>query len=284
MNKLWLLLLIPILLVGFSCVSSDEPAAANSLTTKIQSLSDTVLKHTSVIDTLRVDVDKKATKTEIDDLSRKINNLPQGGAPSDVYTKAQVDQKVADAISALKSDQAWIKGSGAAGTSDAGKVNVTLNPASVPPIWSSPYTSGAGGFSQFTLHIVNNSTVIQYAKPLVILSSNTQLMVRKVNISMNGNGYNMYMTANMTDAGTHATTYESNINGTAGTQQVFSLQPWGSTSSSLSISPTLGFGNNVGEIYLNPGQAVDVNVNIGVLLTDLNTGQYNISAMVIPHT
>ena len=169
MNKLWLLLLIPILLVGFSCVSSDEPAAANSLTTKIQSLSDTVLKHTSVIDALRVDVDKKATKTEIDDLSRKINNLPQGGAPSDVYTKAQVDQKVADAISALKSDQAWIKGSIAsgttAGTSDAGKVNVTLNPASVPPIWSSPYTSGAGGFSQFTLHIVNNSTVIQYATP-----------------------------------------------------------------------------------------------------------------------
>jgi len=113
MNKLWLLLLIPVLIVGFACVGGDDTPAADSLTSKINSMQDTILKHTSVIDSLKADVDRKASKSEIDDLNRKINNLPQGGGtstpPADMATKAIVDQKIADAISALKADQAWIK-------------------------------------------------------------------------------------------------------------------------------------------------------------------------------
>ena len=107
-NKLWLLLLIPVLIFsGFGCVSTDAPAG-ESLASQLKALQDTVTKHTSVIDSVKADMEKKATKTEIDDLTRKVNNLPQSSAtPADVYTKAQVNQAIADAIDKLKADKPW---------------------------------------------------------------------------------------------------------------------------------------------------------------------------------
>jgi hypothetical protein len=120
MNKLWLLLLIPVILVGFACVGNDDTVAADSLSAKLAAMQATILQHTTVIDSLKVDVEKKASKSEIDDLNRKINNLPQGGTSSDVYTKAQVDEKIAAAITVIKTDQAWIKS--ATHTTDAGTV------------------------------------------------------------------------------------------------------------------------------------------------------------------
>jgi hypothetical protein len=117
MNKLWLLILVPILIfAGLACVSSDDGAAADSLSAKIAAMQATILQHTSVIDSLRSDVNNKASKSEIDDMRRTINNLPQGGStPADMATKSIVDQKIADAISALKADQAWIKSTGGTG-------------------------------------------------------------------------------------------------------------------------------------------------------------------------
>ncbi len=108
MNKLWLLLVIPILIfAGFACVSSDDGAGADSLASKLAAMQATILQHTSVIDSLKSDLNQKASKSEIDDLNRKINNLPQGGTSSDVYTKAQVDEKIAAAITALKNEKPW---------------------------------------------------------------------------------------------------------------------------------------------------------------------------------
>jgi hypothetical protein len=122
MNKLWLLILIPILILGLACVSSDDGAAADSLSAKLAAMQATILQHTSVIDSLRSEVNNKASKSEIDDMRRTISNLPQGGStPADMATKAIVDQKIADAISALKADQAWIKATtptGGGGTTD----------------------------------------------------------------------------------------------------------------------------------------------------------------------
>ena len=121
MNKLWLLLLIPIL-VSLACVSSDDGAAANPLSSQIAALTAKDASLQSLIDTVRSELSQKASKSEIDDVNRKINNLPQSGGstPADMATKAIVDQKIADAISALKADQAWIKATtptGGGGTS-----------------------------------------------------------------------------------------------------------------------------------------------------------------------
>jgi hypothetical protein len=116
MNKLWLLLVIPILIfAGLACVSSDDSGGGNSLATQIATLTakDTTLQ--AAIDAVKSDVSKKAEKSDkgvtIDDLSKRIDNLPQSGGstPADMATKTIVDQKIADAISALKADQAWIK-------------------------------------------------------------------------------------------------------------------------------------------------------------------------------
>jgi hypothetical protein len=267
MNKLWLLLLIPILLVGFSCVSSDEPAAANSLTTKIQSLSDTVLKHTSVIDTLRVDVDKKATKTEIDDLSRKINNLPQGGAPSDVYTKAQVDQKVADAISALKSDQAWIKsvpvsGGGGSGTvSDTGSVTFANNPVSIPQIFSS---SSGGNSNPWIMTIHNGSTTWQYVKAMVSLNVASGQPSSIVNdVSLMESGGNCSLTGTYLVPGNF--TFSPSNMGTVATPSVI-------------IFPISGC-NGSGEWYIGPGQTQAYNMQIQGLKTP-NPILWNVTASI----
>jgi outer membrane murein-binding lipoprotein Lpp len=115
MNKLWLLLLIPIL-VGLACVDSGGGDATNSLATQIATLTAKDASLQSSIDSTRSELNQKASKSEIDDVNRKINNLPQGGStPADMATKAIVDQKIADAISALKADQAWIKTTGGGG-------------------------------------------------------------------------------------------------------------------------------------------------------------------------
>jgi len=110
MNKLWLLLLIPFL-VSLACVGDDGAAATNSLASQIAALTAKDASLQSLIDTVRSELSQKASKSEIDDVNRKINNLPQSGGstPADMATKAIVDQKIADAISALKADQAWIK-------------------------------------------------------------------------------------------------------------------------------------------------------------------------------
>ena len=112
MNKLWLLIIIPIL-VSLACVSSDDSGGGNSLATQIATLTAKDASLQSSIDSTRSELNQKASKSEIDDLNRKINNLPQGGGtstpPADMATKSIVDQKIADALSALKADQAWIK-------------------------------------------------------------------------------------------------------------------------------------------------------------------------------
>jgi hypothetical protein len=125
MNKLWLLLLIPLLLTGFACVGNDDTAAADSLASKLAAMQATILQHTAVIDSLKSDINQKASKSEIDDLNRKINNLPQGGTSSDVYTKAQVNEEINKAIKALKedTDQSWIKKTTTTTTTTTGTIS-----------------------------------------------------------------------------------------------------------------------------------------------------------------
>jgi hypothetical protein len=270
MNKLWLLILIPILLVGISCVSSDEPAAANSLATKIQALSDTVLKHTSVIDTLRADVDKKATKTEIDDLNRKINNLPQGGSTTG-YTKAEVDQKVTDAVSnaitALKNNQDWIKstGTGGGGTpSDAGTVAYTNNPVSIPQLFSSP---SGGNSNPWMMTIKNNSTTWQYVKPMISLnvaSGQSQSTVSDVLVMTSGGSCSMTGTYSAGTTTGNFTFSPANMNGSA--------------TPSIVAFPISGC-NGSGEWYIGPGQTQSYNIQVQGLKTPTAT-LWNVSCTI----
>ena len=266
MNKLWLLFLIPILIVGFACVGGDDTPAADSITSKLAAMQATILQHTSVIDSLRSELNQKASKSEIDDLNRKINNLPQGGGttPADMATKSIVDQKIADAISALKADQAWIKstGTGSGGTpSDTGTVAFTNNPISIPQIFSS---SSGGNSNPWIMTIKNNSTTWQYVKAMIQLNVASGQPSSVVNdVSLMGSGGNCSLTGTYLVPGNF--TFSPSNMGTVATPSVI-------------IFPISGC-NGSGEWYIGPGQTQSYNMQIQGLKTP-NPILWNVTASI----
>lgn len=267
MNKLWLLILVPILIfTGFACVSSDDGAAANPISTQIAAMQATILQHTSVIDSLKVEMEKKVSKSEIDDLTRKINNLPQGGStPADMATKTIVDQKIADAISALKADQAWIKStpvSGGGGTvSDTGAVTFTNNPVSIPQIFSS---SAGGNSNPWIMSIHNGSTTWQYVKPMVSLNvASGQPSSIVSDVSLMASGGNCSLTGTYLVPGNF--TFSPSNMGTVATPSVI-------------IFPISGC-NGSGEWYIGPGQTQAYNIQIQGLKTP-NPILWNVSCSI----
>jgi len=264
MHKFWLLFLIPVLIFsGFGCVSDSSAPATDSLLSTIKATQDTVKKHTEVIDALRVDVDKKATKTEIDDLNRKINNLPQSGSatPTDVYTKEQVNQAIADAITALKNEKPWAGSTGVPGTSDTGTVVFTNNPAAIPQIFSS---SSGGNSNPWIMTIKNNSTTWQYVKPMVSLNVASGQPSSIVNdVSLMASGGNCSLTGTFLVPGNY-TFSPSNMNTVA--------------TPSVIIFPISGC-NGSGEWYIGPGQQQAYNIQIQGLKTP-NPILWNVSCSI----
>lgn len=270
MNKLWLLILIPIIVLGFACVGNDDTAAADSLSAKLAAMQATILQHTSVIDSLRSEVNNKASKSEIDDLNRKINNLPQGGStPTDVATKAIVDQKIADAISALKTDQAWVKstpvsGGGGGTVSDTGQVTFTNNPVSIPQIFSS---SSGGNSNPWIMTIHNGSTTWQYVKPMVSLnvaSGQSQSTVSEVLVMSSGGSCSLTGTYSAGASTGNFTWSPMNMNAT--------------NTPSIVAFPISGC-NGSGEWYIGPGQTQSYNIQIQGLKTPTPT-LWNVTASI----
>ena len=268
MNKLWLLLVIPILIfAGFACVSGDDTPAADSITSKLAGMQATIVQHTTVIDSLKSDITNKASKSEIDDLNRKINNLPQGGGTTG-YTKAEVDQKVTDAVNnavtALKNDQTWIKstGTGGGGTpSDTGTVAFTNNPVSIPQIFSS---SSGGNSNPWIMTIKNNSSTWQYVKAMIQLNVASGQPSSVVNdVSLMGSGGNCSLTGTYLVPGNF--TFSPSNMGTVATPSVI-------------IFPISGC-NGSGEWYIGPGQTQAYNMQIQGLKTP-NPILWNVTASI----
>ncbi len=267
MNKLWLLILVPIL-ISLACVSSDDGAAADSLSAKIAAMQATILQHTTVIDQVKSDLSSKASKSEIDDLNRKINNLPQGGSSTVSYTKAEVDQKVSDAvnnaINGLKNNQDWIKstGTGGGGTpSDAGTVAFTNNPVSIPQIFSSP---SGGNSNPWMMTIKNNSTTWQYVKAMVSLNvASGQPSSIVTDVSLMESGGNCSLTGTYLVPGNF--TFSPSNMGTTATPSII-------------IFPISGC-NGSGEWYIGPGQSQAYNMQIQGLKTP-NPILWNVTASI----
>jgi outer membrane murein-binding lipoprotein Lpp len=269
MNKLWLLLLIPIL-VSLACVSSDDGGGGNSLATQIATLTAKDTSLTNDISSLRNDLNNKASKSEIDDLNRKINNLPQSSTtPADVATKSIVDQKIADAISALKADQAWVKsvpvsGGGGGTISDTGTVTFTNNPVSIPQIFSS---SSGGNSNPWIMTINNGSTTWQYVKPMISL-----------NVSSGQSASVVTEVLVMTSGGSCSST--GTYSGGASTGN-FTFSPMNmntTTTPSIVAFPVSGC-NGSGEWYIGPGQTQSYNIQIQGLKTP-NPILWNVSASI----
>jgi outer membrane murein-binding lipoprotein Lpp len=269
MNKLWLLIIIPIL-VSLACVSSDDGAATNSLASQIATLTAKDASLQSSIDSTRSELNQKASKSEIDDVNRKINNLPQSSAtPADVATKSIVDQKIADAISALKADQAWIKsvpvsGGGGGTVSDTGVVTYTNNPVSIPQIFSS---SSGGNSNPWIMTIHNGSTTWQYVKPMISLnvaSGQSSSLVSEVLVMTSGGSCSL--------TGTYS-------GGTSTGNFTFSPMTMNATATPSIVAFPLSGCNGSGEWYIGPGQTQSYNIQIQGLKTP-NPILWNVSASI----
>jgi outer membrane murein-binding lipoprotein Lpp len=272
MNKLWLLLVIPILIfTGLACVDSGGGDATNSLATQIATLTAKDASLQSSIDSTRSELSQKASKSEIDDVNRKINNLPQSGGstPADMATKAIVDQKIADAISALKADQAWIKsvpvsGGGGGTVSDTGAVTYTNNPVSIPQIFSS---SSGGNSNPWIMTIHNGSTTWQYVKPMISLnvaSGQSSSLVSEVLVMTSGGSCSL--------TGTYS-------GGTSTGNFTFSPMTMNTTATPSIVAFPLSGCNGSGEWYIGPGQTQSYNIQIQGLKTP-NPILWNVSASI----
>jgi outer membrane murein-binding lipoprotein Lpp len=252
MNKLWLLLLIPIL--SLACVSDDGAAATNSLATQIATLTAKDASLQSSIDSTRSELSQKASKSEIDDVNRKINNLPQSGGTTTGYTKAEVDSAISSAIQKLKDDQAWVKsvpvsGGGGGTVSDSGSVTYANNPAAIPQIFSS---SSGGNSNPWIMTIHNGSTSWQYVKAMVSLNvASGQPSSYVTDVSLMESGGNCSLTG----------TYLVPGNFTFSPSNMATVK-----TSSIIIFPLTGC-NGTGEWYIGPGQTQAYNIQIQGLKT-----------------
>lgn len=265
MRKFWLLLLVPILiLAGFGCVSTSEAPAADSLMSKITTAQTTADNALKAANSAVEAVSKKADKTEIDDVNRRINNLPQSTSG---VTKDVMDAAILKAITDLKAGaNPWNSVNNPPGTSDAGTVTFANNPAAIPQIFSS---SSGGNSNPWIMTIKNNSTTWQYVKPVIqlnVASGQPSTMVDDV-ILMISSG-----SCSITGQLTTGTGNISFSPAASGPEMDIDLTP------SLIMMP-IGGCNGTGEIQVGPGQTQALNIQIQGLKTP-NAILWNVTATI----
>ena len=149
-------LVLPLLM---SCVADENTTPSNPIATQ-----DYVDKAVAKVQT---DVDKKATVSYVD---QKFGLVPAAGnsyQKSETYSKSEVDQKIADAIKALKDDKSWVKGTttNATNPSTGGTVTVITSPTSIEVMGSSQYC--------FTAVLQNTTTNWVYIRPTISINLHT---------------------------------------------------------------------------------------------------------------
>jgi hypothetical protein len=237
---------------------------------------------TSVLDayksTLTAEFNKYVTKDTFDAWKASLSSSnaytkSETYSKTEVYTRAEVDKIVSDAISNLKSNQAWITGSSSSGGTGggggtSGAVTFTTNPASVPQI----FTSTTGGQQVFyTMHIMNGTATWQYVKPIITLSIASSYSARTigaVTISMSGGSCSFSQQFTTTSNGLTPPTYTVPVYNPASPQQI-NISPntlYATATPSIVLMPVAGCTGS-GEFQLGAGQAMDVLINISNFTT-----------------
>lgn len=269
-----LLLAVP----TFGCITDDTKTAASGLAVDLAAAKTQSDANTKAIKDLTDTVSKKADATRVDAIFDKLGTTGNANSYSkgETYTQAEVNQKIADAVNALKNDQSWIKGTGGTTVmpsgSDTGVVVFTNNPVAIPQIFSS---SSGGNSNPWIMTIVNQGTTWQYVKPVVqlnIASGQSASIVQDITILVSGGSCTM--------TGSYLTSITAPVPPASATN-AFSFSPSnmnGTATPSVVMMPISGC-NGSGEIQIGPGQSQSVNIQIQNLKT-ANPVLWNVTANV----
>jgi hypothetical protein len=335
--KKWLLIsltVVGLLALGIGCVPTNQPAATPQ-TSPIQDLQN----WRTAMDTWKT--------TVADPAIAKANAL--GSQPnydsaiaSIKATESEKDQKIADLAKQITDLNNWKATQGTvvaqqqttAGQQGLQGQNVQFTPG-MPPTGGIPTSPSGGIVSQvnwvqgtsqtytnptgssgnvwYTQRLMNQSTAIQYVRPMINIGVSSQsgysnygnAYFAGLNVSISSSQGTLsgvytpptWWSSAPTAAGTAISGLPiSSISQTSPVQPAsgsfsavtttpltFSLAPGlGQVTSSLLIMPVSGLGDNLGEYYIAPGQYVDITVMIQGLYTNVAT-MWSISASQSSH-
>ena len=249
---LLVIVLVPLL---FGCMPpSSSGSSTTTITDRVNAIDarsktneETNNKQQGSIDEL---YDKKLSKSDYE----ASDSYPK----TELYTRSEVETKIANAISALKSDQSWINSSGSSSTTNTGSTTGTVSISTDP---SSVQIMGSTVQQCFTVKIVNGMNQWRYVKPIMTLTSTTSTKIYG-NKAAGGDGSAPGCLLSYTASGvTITSTTDSTTSNIQFSPDIMTVVLGGLTSNSyasLMTIPISGGNNSLGEFYVGPGQTMTV--------------------------
>ena len=290
--KIILSVMACMILLSTGCISNDEDNALAAYKTGIDNRLKAV--EASAAQLQAVLQERTATINSFaNNLNTAVAKADNTYAKTDTYTQAEINNRIANAIQALKDDQAWIKKAAtpvSTGNTGVGTGGTTGNIPQFTPgqVMSAVTTSpdGAvisqvnyyGGNSQIQSstsasypmtiwqRLINYNTAIMYVKPTLSLSLSNNLNPYGAFASENVTRLDIQLTTPLSGpvsaSGVYAGIPVYQLNATSGGINFYVNPPLGTLTNTVDISPSTGLMTSTGQLQIMPGGYVDISWGI----------------------
>lgn len=233
-----IILCIPLVFIG--CAEDDTLTTA-----QIQKLINDAVKANS--DTLKADIDAKASQKDLNAVKEDIENLPTG---TNSYTKSEIDSKFNNLVENLTDSQ----------------IAILKSRLGVVPDGSNPNPNVTG---QINYSIINPQTYYQFSStgnfPLQIRIFNNKSDARYVRLQLTATTFNSQNAGTTTS--TPTATVMSNSQGQTAVAFLPTATPTGAVNTVLFIANSGGVSSS-GEYLLSSGSQMDIYITIEILTSN----------------